>query len=197
MTLISSPLRVLLIPLMAIWLASCSTTVNTRHVTYLDHDFPFTLPDPVWTQKDKTVLQQVTLTRGGQRHNFNAILELKRERVKIALLDVTGGRAFDIDWTSSNLKVSKSDKIPDEIDGSLILAQIVLAFWPVEQVKKGLPVNVELEQTHSGRMLKNKNGTIMTIRSLGGNPWTSQSEILNRIHNVQFLISSNVSGGGK
>ena len=197
MTQLLFSIRALPIFLMAMWLASCSTATKTDLVTYLDHDFPLTLPDPVWAQKDKTVVQQVTLIRGDHRHNFNAILELKSGRVKVALLDITGGRVFDMNWTSTNLTISKSDKIPEEIDGSQILAQIVVAFWPLEQVKKGLPVNVELEQTHNGRILKNKNETIMTIRTFGKNPWTSKSEILNRIQNVQFLISSNVTGGAK
>ncbi len=143
------------------------------------------------------MLQQVTLSKGKHRHNFNAILELEPTEVKIALLDITGSRAFDINWTSDNLKITKSDKIPGQIEGSHILAQIVVAFWPVEQVKKGLPVNIELEQSNIGRTLKNKNETIMTIRTQGDNPWTSTSEINNRMQDVQFQISSQIAGRAK
>ncbi len=190
-------IRLLLIALVAMVSVSCAPTPDPAHITYLDHDIPFILPDPVWTQDKRTVLQQVTLSKGKHRHNFNAILELKPTEVKIALLDITGSRAFDINWTSDNLEITKSDKIPEQIDGSHILAQIVVAFWPVEQVKKGLPVNIELEQSNIGRTLKNKNETVMTIRTQGDNPWTSTSEINNRMQDVQFQISSQIAGRAK
>ncbi len=153
-------LRVLVF-LIALTVSGCAGSV--AHNVNLSKDFQYSLPQDAWVGEPVSAFQQVTLSFGDEVIHFQAIVELKAPHAKILLLDMTGRRAMDIHWSQTGVEVQYADWLPENVNASEILSRMVLAFWPIDQIKMGLPANGNLVQRGNVRLIKHTGETILEI----------------------------------
>lgn len=183
-------IRLFIISLFALMLASCaSQSVREAH---LGKDMIYSLPQNPWTGKSLTSFQQVTLEYDTVVFHFQAIIDLHPGLVKIALIDMTGRRAADINWSENNIDIIKADWLPDAVNAEEIVARLVLAFWPIEMAKIGLPKTAILLDEGYSRRVITEGKTLINISRNGDNPWTSKTVIDQQDNAFKLVITSSL-----
>lgn len=79
--------------------------------------------------------QLITATYDGAPLRVQSELNLGSDLVSAALSPLGGPPVMTIQWTSAGIEVDKGAALPDAVDGRRILADIVLAYWPVDFVQ--------------------------------------------------------------
>ena len=159
---------------------------------YLSQEFIYNLPSNPWSQEPLSALQQVTISHGKTASKFQAVLALKPGSAKIVLLDMTGRRAMDINWTRDGLETKTATWLPQNVTAPDILAHIVLAFWPIESAKLGLPITGQMTTNGNNRSITSEGRKLIEIRSDSQNPWVSKTEILHVNNGMKLTISSSL-----
>ena len=75
------------------------------------------------------------------------------------------------------MQIYRADWLPDTARTEDVLARLVLAYWPLEIAREGLPAGTQLRVFSDQRFVENTSGQILTITSDGENPWTSKTVI--------------------
>jgi len=171
-------------------LSGCAVTSTEQ--AYLSREFIYNLPPNPWTGDPLSALQQVTISHGKIVSKFQAVFALTPGSAKIALLDMTGRRAMDMDWTLEGLETKTATWLPKDVIAPDILAHIVLAFWPVESVKYGLPTTGQMTTNGNNRSITSEGRNLIEIRSDSDNPWVSKTEILHLDNGMKLTISSSL-----
>lgn len=185
--------RMLLLLFSVLLAGACATApVQTG---FLARDLQYSLPAQPWTNPPLTAFQQVTIEFGDSVQHFQASVDLKPGLVKISLLDLTGARAMDINWSDDDtLEIAQASWLPPEVRGEDILTQIVLAFWPISEAKKGLPRDVTLSQSDDIREIRTGKEILISVSGDQDNPWSSKTIINHSNSPFRLTISSSLTG---
>jgi|GEM_PF-5974231 len=179
--------------MLTIFLVSACTSVSQR-AGYLAPDLQFALPKNPWASSPQTAFQQVTIKFDGSIHHFQAVVDLKPGAAKISLLDLTGARAMDINWTADSLDIVQASWLPQGVRAEDILAHIVVAFWPGLEVGTGFPNGVSFSQSNLTRYVKNGTETLVLVTRDRDNPWASKTEISHTRSGFHLSITSSLAG---
>lgn len=96
------------------------------------------LPDPADCPLRDSVMQSLRLERGEKKLQLMAVLEPVEGGLQLAGLSLGNLRVLLIRWDSQGLHVEKDAKLPAAVDPGAVLRDVVLAYWPLASLRKGL-----------------------------------------------------------
>lgn len=170
----------------------CSSNPVER--VYLNKNLEYSLPINPWSGSPLSAFQQVTVSYGKELAHFQAIVDVNQDLATIVMLDLAGRRTIDIEWSTQGIAIKTADWLPENVKAAEILARLVLAFWPIEDARKGLPQNSTLHQTGFVRSVEQASQTVVRMSRDGDNPWTSKTIIDHGKSGFQIIISSSLRG---
>ena len=171
-------------------LAGCAAASLPRG--HLDQEVRYELPANPWQGERLNAFQQLTIEFKEKTLFLQAFIALEPGRTKITLLDMSGRRALDIDWQQDNMQIYRADWLPDTARAEDVLARLVLAYWPVEIARAGLPVGTRLRVADGRRVIENTSGQVLSIVSDRENPWTAKTVIDQPDAAFRLTISSHL-----
>lgn len=169
-------------------------TSNLVERVHLSENLEYSLPQNPWSGAPLSAFQQVTVSSGTELQHFQAIIDIKPGLTTIVMLDLAGRRAVEIEWSAQGVTLKSAEWLPEIVKAGEILARMVLAFWPIEQARTGLPQNSALLQSGFVRSVTQDSQTIVRITRDGDNPWTSKTVIDHGNNDFQIIISSSLRG---
>ncbi len=169
-------------------LAGCTTAPLPR--AHLDQKTEYELPANPWEGPRLNAFQQLSIQFKEKALFLQAFIALAPGQAKITLLDMSGRRALDINWQQDEVQIYRADWLPDAARAEEVLARLVLAYWPAEIARTGLPVGTVLRIEAARRLVENTSGTVLLITSDGENPWMSKTVIDQPDSAFRLTISS-------
>ena len=171
-------------------LAGCAAAPLPR--AHLDQDVRYDLPANPWQGERLNAFQQLTIEFKEKTLFLQAFIALEPGRAKITLLDMSGRRALDINWQLNNIQIYRADWLPGTARAEDVLARLVLAYWPVEIARAGLPAGTRLRVRGGQRVVENTSGQVLSIVSDGEQPWTAKTVIDQPNAGFRLTISSHL-----
>src|SRR5262245_34841069 len=104
------------------------------------------LPRPADLGRTTLVTQLITASGYGQTFVLEVNLSVTPERVTLVGLDGVGRRAITITWTDQTVVAETAPWVPETLRPGVMLADIVMIYWPEAAVRRALPVGGELVQ---------------------------------------------------
>ncbi len=86
-------------------------------------------------------VQSVKIRRRDSVFAFETRLSIADGRFRFAALDLAGRRALTLDWTERGIEMETASWLPEEFRPRNLLADMVLMFWPAEDVRVALAGN--------------------------------------------------------
>lgn len=169
-------------------------TSNPVERVHLSESLEYSLPQNPWLGSPLSAFQQVTVRSGEKLQHFQAIIDVKPGLTTIVMLDLAGRRAVEIEWSAQGVALKSAEWLPENVKAGEILARMVLAFWPIEQARTGLPPNSALLQDGYIRSVMQGSQAVVKITRDGDNPWTSKTVIDHGKSGFQIIISSSLRG---
>lgn len=171
-------------------LAGCAAAPKQH--AYLDQNVRYDLPANPWQGERLNAFQQLTIEFKEKALFLQAFIALEPGRAKITLLDMSGRRALDINWQLNNIQIYRADWLPDTARAEDVLARLVLAYWPLEIARAGLPAGTKLRVHGDRRLIENTSGQVLSITSDGENPWAAKTVIDQPDAAFRLTISSHL-----
>lgn len=107
--------------------------------------------------------QLITTTHNGQAVLVQGDLDLGPDRVMAVFSSPGGPPILTIRWTATGMDVIRDSSIPAALDGRRILADIVLANWPILTVQAHLSGEARLVSEPGRRVVMLDGRTILEI----------------------------------
>lgn len=151
--------RLLRLPFLLLLLSSCSHLQpddGTR--AHLTRDTRIVLPSPAL----ETPLNRHQLLRvetGDLRESFQVLLEASGEQVELVALSPVGARLFSLRYDGERIdteQLALDDRLPPPAQ---ILADVMLAYWPVASWQDSLPASWTLADEGLQRLLRDASGS--------------------------------------
>lgn len=151
--------HLLRLPFMLLLLSSCSHMQpddGTR--AHLTRDIRIVLPSPALD----TPLQRHQLLRvetGDLRESFQVLLEATGQQVELVALSPVGARLFSLRYDGQRIDTEQlvmDERLPPPAQ---ILADVMLAYWPVASWRGSLPPSWELTDEGMQRLLRDASGS--------------------------------------
>jgi len=176
----------------AFLLTSCA---NLQHEETVDTtNQAISLPKTPWRQDPLLAKHNVTIQFQDRVIQLQSILNLQPGSLKMVMVDFTGTRAVEIDWTEQSLKASKAPQIPDTITAEQILNRIVFAFWPEDIVQQNIRDPYIFSASSEKRSIKTKDSLISTAKYLNQDKWNGQTIIEQYNPYLKISVSSSTHG---
>ena len=137
---------------------------------YLNADIRYDLPTNPWQGGRLDAFQQLTIAFEDKVLFLQVFIALAPGQAKITLLDMSGRRALDINWGRDDLQIYRADWLPKSARAEDVLARLVLAYWPVDIARMGLPAAAKLRLQENERFIETASGLILSNTSNAHNP---------------------------
>lgn len=147
------------------------------------------LADPL--PPTRHVLQTVEAQGPEKTFTFLCALELSGQNIAMAGLTVDGLSLFNIAYDGRTLKQEKSPLLLETIDAQYILKDLQFAYWPVDALRKILPVGWHIETTAHTRALYRGDEKISVARyPANAAPWPESVELINYRYGYRLQIKT-------
>ena len=108
--------------------------------------------------------QSVRIRRQGTVFAFETRISISDGRFRIAALDLAGRRALTLDWTERGVEIDAAPWLPEAFRPRNLLADMVMMFWPPDDVRAALKGNdVRFEADSGHRSIKSEGKQIVRI----------------------------------
>ena len=95
---------------------------------------------------------------------FETRISIADGRFRIAALDLAGRRALTVDWTERGVEISSAPWLPETFRPRNLLADMVMMFWPPDDIRAALDGNdVRFEADSGHRSIKSNGKEIVRI----------------------------------
>src|SRR5699024_5324758 len=126
-----------------------------------------------------TVRQQVTVRRGDQTRSMQVAMQVAPTQLTMIGLTAVGQRLFTLSWNGQQSTLDSRISSIDSLDPTRVLADLQLAYWPLDTLRAALPDNLRLEQFGSARMLWRNGKLLWFASSQGKDRWHSPLTLYN------------------
>lgn len=133
--------------------------------------------------------QHVYVERDGQKHDFEAVLDIDQDAVTLVGLAL-GQRIFTLRYDGTRLVESRSSMLPRDVRGADVLSDLQLAFWPVGAIRAALPVQLTLRDSAGVRVLSRGEREIIAITYDGTPRWNGLVTLQNTELGYRLVIRS-------
>lgn len=122
--------------------------------------------------------QRLTLTRGADHHPLLAVLATSADDIRLSALGPLGQRLLDIRYDGRQLEAVTSPRVETPLSARWILAQMQLAYWPLNALQSAYGPPWRLRVTPNQRILYLDNDRLVTVtyRALGEAPEGDSSQ---------------------
>lgn len=110
------------------------------------------LPSAAW-QTAGPLQQLLTIQHLGQQRYLHALLDSDIERLQVIGLSPLGQRLFSLTWDNRELVWRTESAVLAKLDPRLLMADLQLAYWPLQSVRDALPENLTVEDFGTSRMV--------------------------------------------
>jgi hypothetical protein len=137
----------------------------------------------------RRIVQQLTAHWPGREEMLLCVLELDGRHIAMAGLTQDGLSLFNVSYDGKTLEADKNPWVPETLVPELIIADLQLAYWPLDNVRKQLPKNLKLEAGPGFRRLSEHGQLLAEVRYLSsdGN-WPKAVELTNRQYHYRLTI---------
>jgi hypothetical protein len=135
-------------------------------------DLFLTLPKPSSLGRSLEASQLVTAHYGDQTYVFEGHLSATPDRLLLLGLDSMGRKAMTISWSNDGLHAETAPWLPEQLHPENMLADIVMIYWPADQVNAALKASGGHVTTSAhGRSIANAKGEVIQADYSGDDPW--------------------------
>jgi hypothetical protein len=138
------------------------TAMDTRIIT-LAPDVALTLPQSPDLPRPIEVSQLVIGTYGDRKFALQVRLSGDAKHFDMVGLDMSGQRTIGIEWTASGISYETASWIPSQLAPDYILADLILIYWPPEEVRCVLNGSGILTATYNHRSIMKDGAAIIDI----------------------------------
>ncbi len=144
---------------------------------------------PVALGRELHLSQRITVTRQGERHSFEAQLEVDAAAVRIAAV-AFGQTVASLSWDGVSLEQRVSSHVPEAVTAARILSDVQLAWWPVDAIREGLPPGYRLEEHAATREVFLNQSLVVTVHYEGVAPVWRQVRLIHASYGYTLDIES-------
>lgn len=119
-------------------LAACATPPPAGPTAPLTATRALVLPAPADLGRRVEALHLVRLRHEAVSMAFEVRISVTPERLDMVGLDTLGRRMLTLSWTAGRLEARTAPWMPDVFRPEVMLADIILLYWPVEAVRAAL-----------------------------------------------------------
>jgi len=131
-----------------------------------------TLPRPSSLGRSLEASQLVTVRYGEQVYVFEGHLSATPERLLLLGLDPMGRKAMSISWGDDGLHAEKAPWLPEQLHPENMLADIVMIYWPADQVNEAVRASGgHVTTAGNRRSIANAKGEMIQTDYSGVDPW--------------------------
>lgn len=102
---------------------------------------------------NRRIVQHLTAIWPGHQESLLCVLELDKQRIGIAGLSDEGISLFNLNYDGKKVVIDKSPLLTASFMPELVIKDLQLAYWPVAEIQKILPLNWRLEADKYTRRL--------------------------------------------
>ena len=153
-------------------------------------DESFGLPRVPWQGEAGMAQQFVTATHDGRAVHLQALVDARPGAVRIVLLDPAGRRAASIAWLAQGIEIEHAGSADGPMTGTRVLENLVMAFWPIGQIRSGLSPGLSVSEAAGVRRLMRGDATLIHVEHIGDDRWTGKTVIEDRRAGLQLTVRS-------
>lgn len=165
--------KLLLSLALALTLAACASKPDQGEGgprANIARDITVTLPVEPGYPEAVTYSQILRARYGWRSATLETVLSLSPEIAEIVLTVPGGPRVATVRWNSEGVSVDRTVFTPPDLAPENMMADIYIAFWPVDAVREMLPRGVVLDVVgERGRIVRQDDRVILTIEADGEN----------------------------
>ncbi len=139
-----------------VWMAGCAATPAPEQVLALRLE-------PAALGRDLALQQRMSVTAQGRTQQLDVVLEVDREAVRLAVLDL-GQTVARLEWDGRELKETRAAGWPAAVSGARVLTDLQLVYWPLEAIRPALPDGWSVQVDGAGRTVRSQTGVAWRVR---------------------------------
>jgi hypothetical protein len=112
----------------------------------------------------RRIVQQLTAHWPGRDETLLCVLELDSRHIAMAGLTPDGLSLFDLSYDGQTLRADKNPLVPKTLVPELIVADLQLAYWPLDKLRQQLPKSMKLEAGPGFRRLIGQGQPLAEVR---------------------------------
>lgn len=151
-------------------------------------DEPQLLRMPVAALGERTLNQQVSITRGGTTRSFDAVVEIDARRLRLVASGV-GLRLLALDYDGERLAIS-DNRLPEGLPPAWIMNDMLYALAPLETLRKALPAGWQVVDEEGSRILLKDGQPAIDIEYGPDAPWNGSLRVQQRLGGYTLDIVS-------
>lgn len=132
---------------------------------------------------------------GDKNRRMQVALQVAPTHLTMIGLTAVGQRLFTLSWNGQQARLDSSISSIDGLDPARVLADLQLAYWPLDALRGALPDNLRLEQYGSARMLWRDGKLLWFASSKGADRWHSPMTLYNTQLGYRLTIRPLTLGG--
>jgi hypothetical protein len=140
---------------------------------------------PATLGKALALHQRLTVSTRGQVQQFEVAVEADAEAVRMVVLDL-GQPVARFEWDGQSLRQQRAPGWPEAVRGERILDDLQLVQWPLEPLRRALPLGWSLAAGGQGRELRFHAAPVIRVRY----PAPDVAEIDNLAEDYRVRIES-------
>lgn len=138
------------------------------------------------------VVQQWRILFGSKSWLLLNVLDVTPHSLTLVGLSGFGHRVITLQYNGVDLHEEHYPRVPEELEGSEILRELQLIYWPKEAVLQVLPRGWHIEESGAERTVMNADEAVVRIRCEGEHRWQGHCEYEDRRSGYRLIIDSQV-----
>ena len=118
---------------------------------------------PAALGRELALQQRMTVTVKGCTQQLDVALEVDRDAVRLAVLDL-GHTLARLEWNGRELTESRAAGWPAAVSGQHVLTDLQLVYWPPEAIRPALPAGWSLQVDGDGRTVRSPASVAWRVR---------------------------------
>jgi hypothetical protein len=179
-------MRQLIAVLLCMWLGGCSwlQPVPTKPLARIGLKLaPATLGTSIDLQ------QHLIVERADRIDQLDTVLEVDPQCLDLVGL-AFGQRVMTLHYDGVNLQIWRHPMLPKQIRGEDVLEDLQLTLWPINAIRKALPVGWSITENNKQRTLLLNNIPIMIIKYSNKHRWDGKIVLTNLRYHYRLIIQS-------
>ncbi|MDQ8022721.1 MAG: DUF3261 domain-containing protein [Moraxellaceae bacterium] len=143
---------------------------------------------PVSALGERTLSQQVSITRGDTTRSFEAVVEIDASRLRL-VASAVGLRLLALDYDGERLVIS-DNRLPEGLPPAWIMNDMLYALTPLEVLRKALPAGWQVVDEEGSRVLLKDGQPAIDIEYGPGAPWNGSLRVQQRLGGYTLDIAT-------